>query len=121
MHRVQITTLQRGQVSVYCQDVSVNQRLVISRVDARHWELARALWMGGKWVTQELIATYPAQAVALVQAGAWFERVALATAPPAAQACTVCGWAAGPLNGDGLCYQCGDPDAAAWDATHRIR
>ena len=101
MHRVQITTLQRGQVSVYCQDVSVNQRLVISRVDARHWELARSLWTGGKWVTQELIDTYPAQAVALVQAGAWFERVALATATPAAQACTVCGWAAGPLNADG--------------------
>lgn len=76
MQRVQITTLQRGQLCVYCQDVSVNQRLVISRVDARHWELARALWTGGQWVTQELIATYPAQAVALVQAGAWFERVA---------------------------------------------
>ena len=70
MQRVQITTLQRGQGSVYCQDVSVNQRLVISRVDARHWELARALWKDGKWVTQELIDTYPAQAVALVQAGA---------------------------------------------------
>ena len=120
MHRVQITTLQRGQLSVYCQDVSVNQRLVISRVDARHWELARARWTGDKWVTQELIDTYPAQAVALVQAGAWFERVAHATATPAAQACTVCGWE-GPLNVDGLCHQCGDPDAAAWDATHRIR
>ena len=83
MQRVQITTLQRGRLCVYCQDVSVNQRLVISRIDSRHWELARALWTGGKWVTQELIDTYPAQAVALVQAGAWFERLALATAPPA--------------------------------------
>ena len=119
MQQVQITTLQRGQLSVYCQDVGVNQRLVISRVDARHWELARALWMGGKWVTQELIATYPAQAVALVQAGAWFERLALATATPAPPACTACG--AGPLNVDGLCHQCGDPGAAAWDADRRRR
>ena len=62
MQRVDITPLQRGQLSVYCQDVSVNHRLVISRVDARHWELARARWTGGKWVTQELLATYPAQA-----------------------------------------------------------
>ena len=84
MQRVQITTLQPGQLSVYCQDVSVNQRLVISRIDSRHWELARSTWTGGKWVTQELLATYPAQAVALVQAGGWFERVALATATPAA-------------------------------------
>lgn len=88
MQRVQITTLQRGQLSVYCQDVSVNQRLVISRADARHWEIARSAWTGGKWVTQELLATYPAQAVALVQAGAWFERLALATRTPAALACT---------------------------------
>ena len=80
MKRVQITTLQRGQVSVYCQDVSVNQRLVISRVDAHHWDLARSQWTGGQWVTQEPLATYPAQAVALVQAGAWFACVALATA-----------------------------------------
>jgi len=85
MQRVQITTLQPGQLSVYCQDVSVTQRLVISRIDARHWELARSTWTGGKWVTQELLATYPAQAVALVQAGAWFERVALATATPPAR------------------------------------
>ena len=31
-----------ARLSVYCQDVSVNQRLVISRIDARHWELARS-------------------------------------------------------------------------------
>ena len=73
----------------------------------------------GLWVTQELIATYPAQAVALVQAGAWFERLALATTTPAAPAGTVCGWE-GPLNADGLCHQCGDPDAEAWDADRRI-
>lgn len=80
MQRVQITTLHHGQLSVYCQDVSVNQRPVISRVDARHWEPARSTWTGGQWVAQELLATSPAQAVGLVQAGAWFARVALAKA-----------------------------------------
>ena len=90
----------------------MNQRLVISRIDAPTGSWPAARWTGGKWVTQELIATYPAQAVALVQAGGlvrggW----PLATGTPAAQACTVCGWAAGPLTPDGLCHQCGDPDA----------
>ena len=80
MQRVQMTTLQRGQVSVYCQDVSVNQRPVISRIDSRRWELARSTWTGGQWVAQELLATSPAQVGGLVQAGAWFARVALAKA-----------------------------------------
>ena len=52
MQRVQITTLQRGQVSVYCQDVSVNQRLVISRVDARQLPVARSV-DGGIHITRQ--------------------------------------------------------------------
>ena len=52
VQRVQITTLQRGQVSVHCQDVSVNQRLVISRVDARQLPVARSV-DGGIHITRQ--------------------------------------------------------------------
>ena len=79
---VKITTLQPGMISVYCQDVACNQRLVITRRDSRHRHISLDRWQSNHWHTGTTVGEYPSQAVALVQAGAWFERLRLATRTP---------------------------------------
>ena len=119
MSHAKITTHAPGEISVYAQDLAVNVRCLIQRLDPRHWRLSAQDWRANAWQHQAVIDIYPAQAVALVHAGAWLQTVAHQRRPASA-ACSACGWE-GPLTASGECHQCADPDAKRWDAAHRVR